>query len=952
MTGFLWRKMWKNKWLMLCLILGNIILIGVVTAVPLFTAATMQRVLQEDLRTVQETQNTFPAIIQLRYNFNAAPEGHQQAYYVHTRDVLWPHAMEEMGVQSYLDVITYTITSFPIRPVEPREIPNRLRIMSLFGIAGFEDNINLLHGRMPQEGFVDGNIIETVASSWAMHNHNLLLGELMEYQPDGYTGDPLFLRVVGIYEFAEGSDPFWTAAAVPSFTNAFLVFPGIIYGHFIENYIPEFRLHVTWTQVMYAPAVRAANVQHYREVAQTRQVYFDDTDGIWRYSVNFIDTIGHHTARVERLEITIWVLQTPIYVMLALFMYMVTKQILLLDNNDISVLKSRGASRLQILGIYVYQGLVVGAISFPLGLGLGVVLCQVIGASNGFLDMVHRTALDIEVSATVLLYGFIGFAVSFLYMLLPVIKLSRVTIIEHKQRKAGRGTQKPIWQRYFLDILAFAVAIYVMYNFDNQRELMMTALPETRSFDPLIFLSSSLFVAGAGLLCLRLYPYLVKLVLFVGRNRFSPSVYASMLKIIRSSGQEQFIMLFLVFTVAVGIFSAQAARTVNLNNAHRVQYLGGVDLMISEVWNDNIPVPWLPAPPVPPTALVYTEPDFNRFVHFDEVDDITRVMRRDAALSRGMPRSTISDLEFMAIDTQSFGETVWFRDDLLMIHINYFLNALSRQPDGVLLSANFHHDLGYNIGETITITEAQRFGPPSSGRFTVVGFVDHWPTFNPVETTRLETGEIRQESQHLAVVNLGYLQSIWGVRPYQIWMRTNGNSHQFIHDFISENNIRVRNFQDTHIDLAETQSDPIVQSTNGVLTISFIMTLLLCFTGFLIYWILSIKNRLLQFGVFRAMGMSMRGIMGILMSEQVLITVSALIIGGVIGEITSRFFVPVLQLSYTAADQVIPLIIVMDPMDYVMLYGILGFMVVLCIAVLVIYNSRVDVSQILKLGED
>jgi putative ABC transport system permease protein len=100
------------------------------------------------------------------------------------------------------------------------------------------------------------------------------------------------------------------------------------------------------------------------------------------------------------------------------------------------------------------------------------------------------------------------------------------------------------------------------------------------------------------------------------------------------------------------------------------------------------------------------------------------------------------------------------------------------------------------------------------------------------------------------------------------------------------------------------------------------------------------------------MGMGMRGIVGILISEQALITLSALLIGGVIGEVAAEFFVPLLQLSYTAADQVIPLQVAMQAMDYVTLYGLLGIMVVLCIAVLTAYTSRVNVSQVLKLGED
>ena len=77
MINFLAKKIWKNKWLMLCLLFGNIMLVGVTASVPLFTQATMQRVFQEDFRNVLETRNTFPAIMQLRYNFNMVEEGYR-----------------------------------------------------------------------------------------------------------------------------------------------------------------------------------------------------------------------------------------------------------------------------------------------------------------------------------------------------------------------------------------------------------------------------------------------------------------------------------------------------------------------------------------------------------------------------------------------------------------------------------------------------------------------------------------------------------------------------------------------------------------------------------------------------------------------------------------------------------------------------------------------------------
>ena len=960
MIEFLWRKIWKNKWLMLCLIFGNIILVGMASVVPLFTSATTQRLLQEELRNVQETQNTFPAILELRYNFHAVQETRRFDAYLATRSTLWPDAVQNIDIPRVFGVRTYTVRGFRLRPVVAREIQNKDRTLSLVAPESFEDHIHLLHGRMPSQELVrneysDGYIIEVLALDAVMHLHNLLLGELLYFPQTGdEDGGRLYAKVVGIFGLDEDSNAYWSVVPI-TFESSLLFSNRLINRNFVEEHVVDFTLFVTLTQVLDATAMRANYVPRYIETIHEALEFFNVGNNIWVYSANFYDTINHFAGLPEQLDVTVLILQIPVYVMLALFMYMVTRQILLLDSNDISILKSRGASRRQIMGLYALQGLFVGAVSFPFGLLLSIGLCHVIGSSSGFLEMVGRAALDVEITGQAVLFGLIGIFVSYLYLLLPVIKLSGVAIVDHKRDKV-RKSKKPLWQRYFLDVLTLALSIYLLYSFNLQREQMMITMPDARSFDPLLFAGSSLFIIGAALVLLRLYPYFLKLVMFLGHKRFGPALYASVTKVSRSAGGEQFIMLFLVFTAAVGIFSAQAARTLNLNNAHRIQYLGGADIMLREAWEDNFLTEqeMLITGRRQPETLLYTEPDFNRFTHFEEVDAITRVMMRsrEASVVHTGLSSTVAGVSFMGIETKSFGETVWFRDDLLMTHINYFLNVLSLHPNGVLLSSNFHTELGYGIGDTVTLTLRQRQGSPLAGRFMIVGFVDYWPSFNPVSITRHFTGEIRQETQSLAVVNLGQIHTNWGVWPYQIWMRTNVDSHQFIYDFISDNGIRTLEFYDSARSLAAILSDPIVQSTNGMLTIVFIMTMLLCFTGFLIYWILSIKGRLLQFGVFRAMGMGMRGIISILISEQVLITISALVIGGVIGGLASRFFVPLVQLSYTAADQVIPLLVAMELRDYFTIYGICGFMLALCVAVLVRYTLRVDVSQVLKLGED
>ncbi len=51
---------------------------------------------------------------------------------------------------------------------------------------------------------------------------------------------------------------------------------------------------------------------------------------------------------------------------------------------------------------------------------------------------------------------------------------------------------------------------------------------------------------------------------------------------------------------------------------------------------------------------------------------------------------------------------------------------------------------------------------------------------------------------------------------------------------------------------------------NGILTLGFLISILVTFAGFLLYWILSLKGRTLQNGIMRAMGLSLRQLIGIL----------------------------------------------------------------------------------------
>jgi putative ABC transport system permease protein len=132
----------------------------------------------------------------------------------------------------------------------------------------------------------------------------------------------------------------------------------------------------------------------------------------------------------------------------------------------------------------------------------------------------------------------------------------------------------------------------------------------------------------------------------------------------------------------------------------------------------------------------------------------------------------------------------------------------------------------------------------------------------------------------------------------------------------------------------------------------FVVTMIVSTIGFLIYWIISLQGRVLQFGVFRAMGLSRASVLAMIVWEQALISLVAIVAGIVIGGAAGDLFVPLLELTRSAAQQVPPFRVLADRGDYVKLYVMVGAMLGVGLTVLGVRISRIRIAQAIKLGEE
>ena len=635
-------------------------------------------------------------------------------------------------------------------------------------------------------------------------------------------------------------------------------------------------------------------------------------------------------------------LDIPVVLMLIFYLFMVSQLNIESEKNEIAMLKSRGASSWQIIRIYAYETLILGAAAALIGPFVGLGLCNILGVSNGFLEFVNRPALHAKLSLTAFLYAFLAVIVFFIATIVPVVPASRITIVGHKQSKA-RKQAKPFWQKTYLDFIMTIVPVAWLLWHNHQEEVLISqGLTNTSAtMNPLMFAASTLFILGAGLICVRIYPYFIRLIYLIGRKKWSPAAYISLNNIGRSStGREKFIMIFLILTVALGIFSANTARAINRNTEERIRYNLGADVVMEELWKYARVTKAEDGESI--TEAQYFEPDFTVYEDLAGVETVTPVFKRDAVQLR-YNEKTQTDVQVMTIVPEKFAKVCWFRNGLLPVHINYYINALSECLDGAIISQSYQDKTGLKLGDIVQV----KWGKNEWFETTVVAVVDYWPSFNPYEKN--SQGDYRD----FIILNFDYVSVQTILEPYQVWMSMEDGAS--VSDFYQS--IRDAGIIATRLDVASqlvtsSKTDATLQGVNGALTLGFIVIMAVCFIGFLIYWILSIKGRTLQFGILRAMGMSFREIIAMIIYEQILVSGVSIFLSIIIGGIASDLFVPLFQVLYNVTDQVPPFVVVSQRSDYIKLYCIVLVMLMVGFIVIARLIKAINVNKALKLGED
>lgn len=929
MLTLLFRKMRNTKWMVLCLFIGFLLAAGMMSTVPIYMDASLQRILIKDMQAYQEDTGLYPGEYVVSTSLQMKATTDQRVAAVQNLTAVVEQRTAAIDIPRansktiLMDDFVYLLGS----------TNTRVKIMAMSNIG---EHTNIIEGRMYNPGKAPDGSYEVICSAECMKILDIVCGETYNIQNSFYSKtEPLSVTVVGVYEQSSENDSYWSET-LQDYINGMIM----DYDLFVNDYMLTGVTMLSDIQARYSFDYQSMDLNSLSAI--TEQIAYDfelyPAYG-YKFSMGIYDILTEYAVRAENLKSMLWILQIPTIVMLAFYLFMVSQLNVEQEKNEIAVFKSRGASSKQIFGIYAMEMAILGLITLIFAPLIGLALCSFLGVSNGFLEFVNRTGLAAKLSLDAVLYALIAIVIFFTTTMLPIIPASKLSIVKYKQSKS-KVVKMSLWEKICVDILLLGGSL-VWYYFTAKK---ITAQFEDGTFvtdggvNPLYFIFSTMFIMGGGLLFIRVYPHLLKIIYHIGNRFWSVSQYVAITAVARSQGgRERFLMLFLVITFGLGIFSANTARAINNSKSDRIYYSTGTDVVLDAFWRlESIE-----------DETSYAEPDFSIYENLAGVENATKVLKIDASTALGGIKND-NESTLMCIEPGKFAQTAWFRDDLLPVHWWNYCSALVECKSGVIASRSWE-EKGVQLGDTITV----KWSGNDAVTLTVLAFVDYWPSLDPEEVMVVNERTGETAIKDFLVCNYNYIRKLVEFQPYQIWidLADDATSEQLYTD-IQEKNIKLQNITDSSQLLIEEKTDPELQGMNGALTLGFVVIMVMSVIGFLIYWIISIRSRTLQFGVLRAMGVTFKEIIGTLGYEQLLVSVASIAAGFVLGGVASDLFVPLFRTMYDANNQTPPFIVQGEGGDYIKMYIIIAIMLIGGFTILGGIIKRININKALKLGED
>lgn len=944
----------SRSWLLFSLVgIGVMISVILLCTLPLFTTVATSADLRNMFGATPDGYDFGP---QITIN-KLSPGFLHQAEQITTRTVAQSHvpyisSSQQFSIQTPpLDIFT--------TPVNTQQVGSSDEQMVLNGYAmqQAQSHVTLLQGQLPQVNSLQQEIQIAVTQSVA-DNLGLKLGSLLYAHVPSNAGNTVWrVRVVGIFAPMSTTDAFWHQQTFqPQLRGETVLYTvlaennALIAASNAAQYAAAEPFALSYYYKLNPAAINANDFTTLQMQEQNMSNQFRNLLG----SLNNVQqvtpqgtlftSLSQYGSRIDIAEVSISFLLLQILVLTLIFISIISTLLVEHQSDTIAVLQSRGATQRQILLSFVLQSLFLALIALLIGPVLALQGVRVI--AQHLLPTVDQNALDILAQnplQTVLRESWFAPGAALCAAIIMIISVyrssgSNILIL---RREASRIQRPPLWQRLYLDVVLSLLVLvgYIEYSAVQQSFGAETLL----LLGPFAFLAPLLMIVAVVLLFLRVFPFLLRTILYVGA-RWRGITLLALIQLQRSTRIATYFIVILTLTLSFTVFSLIFSASQQQHMLDNAAYQVGAD------FSGQLP------------TFAMGQSDKTIAQEYRNIVGVTSVCA-GYRTALGPRSGDVMPIQTFAVHTDTFAQTaLWIQQNSTQ-PLSVLMRDLQQYRENGIKQDVVYALVDQSMWAAFHLRQGTPFTLPTSGttstniHFIALDEVSHVPgTYDALP----DGYGMIVDYQNFASV---YAKdtSTTSLSPNFIWLKTKSDAPDIAHvrAVLTQSSLQLFSLLDRRAEILASHKDALFIAITGTLGVNTLAALFLgMVTTMCVIWT-SMVRRQIDFSVKIALGMTRRQLTYLLLWEFSLIYIIALLLGIGLGIALSQIITPLLVFTSSNGNAdffsqlAIPSVQIIIPTQQIiiLLSGCIVFLVtLLCLFTLTV--SRYTLSQALRLNED
>ena len=320
MLTLLFRKMRNTKWMVLCLLIGFIMASAMMSTIPIYMNASLQRMLVKDMEEFQLENDIYPGVYTTTHDLKMDISTEEQRKDIEKTSQLISDSYDELGCPADTQK-TYIADDYLLvssKSLDDGSSPPRLGVGAMTGI---EDHVDIISGRMFEKGIRSDGVIEVIASEKALKVTRLTAGSVYEVANVFHPEMVSKIEITGVFS-ASGSDSYWSEGIDTEYLNIMFADYDTLYNDAMSTG----NINITSFAQRYALDYRQLdmnNVSSLLEVCDKQAQTYSKAK--IKFSMPVAEILRDYGDRADRLRLILWLVQIPVIMMILVYLFMVSQ---------------------------------------------------------------------------------------------------------------------------------------------------------------------------------------------------------------------------------------------------------------------------------------------------------------------------------------------------------------------------------------------------------------------------------------------------------------------------------------------------------------------------------------------------------------------------------------------------------------------------------------------------